>query len=433
MLMGIIQHGWDSRGAANTFSDHLTEWERRIQEYEGESLETFLDGLKIAVMASHALESIRNMVRLAAGPAGQKYRVVRQNMSEFLQFGRIFCKDGRGVESEPSSASATPMDVDAVGKGKGKGCFVCGRPSHAAKDCKLNQGKGKGQGKGKAKRSQPDKNNPAKFEGEFRHCGKKGHKCADCWKRLAEAKDKKVQAVDGVPSTAMVAAVEDTGGIDDAGICGYWSDDDDSGVDTSKAWILSVAGNNMPEDAQFFPLDTACEEHTYPWKFDQGGRDLGSLNVQQLRNANGLSIPSGRKVMVSYHVLVPGGHVTLHAQTPFVQSDVKRPLLSVGKLTRSGAEVKFWSKGSWIDLHTDNGVHRVPVRVKGKTFGLSIQRTNAWIIPETDDAAPYAEVALVDEEIGRGEQPVPAPAAREAVAAPRPEETQGMRLEREAP
>ena len=32
----------------------------------------------------------------------------------------------------------------------------------------------------------------------------------------------------------------------------------------------------------------------------------------------------------------------------FVQSDVKRPLLSVGKLTQSGAEVKFGSEGSWI-------------------------------------------------------------------------------------
>ena len=95
MLMGIMQPGWVSRNAVN-FSDRLTEWERRIQEYEGGSLETFSDGMNIAVMASHAPESIRNVVRLAAGPAGGKYRVVRQNVSEFLQFGRHFGKDGRG-------------------------------------------------------------------------------------------------------------------------------------------------------------------------------------------------------------------------------------------------------------------------------------------------------------------------------------------------
>ena len=159
----------------------------------------------IAVLASHAPESIRNVVRLAAGPAGGKYRVVRQNMSEFLQFGRVFDKDGRGVESEPSSASAVPMDVEAVGKGKGKECFVGGRPGHAAKDCKFNQAMGKAQGKGKAKNAQPDKNTPAKFEGECRHCGKNGHKWADCRKRLAVVKDKKVHAVDGTPSTGTVA------------------------------------------------------------------------------------------------------------------------------------------------------------------------------------------------------------------------------------
>ena len=78
------------------------------------------------------------------------------------------------MESESNSASATPMDVDAVGKGKGKGCFVCGRLGHAAKDCKFNQANGKTQGKGKAKNTPLDTNTPAKFEGECRHCGKKG-------------------------------------------------------------------------------------------------------------------------------------------------------------------------------------------------------------------------------------------------------------------
>ena len=108
--------------------------------------------------------------------------------------------------------------------------------------------------------------------------------------------------------------------------------------------------------------------------------------------------------------------VILHAQTPFVPSDAKRPLLSVGKLTKNGAELKFGSKGSWIDFHTDTGMQRVLVRLKGKTFGLSIQKTDAWIIPETSDSAPHAAVAPVGEEIGRSEAPKPAPAA---AAAPR--------------
>ena len=60
---------------------------------------------------------------------------------QILQFGRTFDKDGRGVESEPSSANATPLVV--LAKGKGKGCFVCGHPGHAAKDCNFNQARSK--------------------------------------------------------------------------------------------------------------------------------------------------------------------------------------------------------------------------------------------------------------------------------------------------
>ena len=345
--------------------------------------------MKIAVLASHAPESIRNVV---------------QNMSVILQFGRVFHKDSRGVESEPSSTNATSMDVDAVDKGNGKGWFVCGRPGHAAKDCKFDQGKGKGQSKGKTKTT-TDKNSPAKFEGECRHCGKKSHKWADCRKRLAVAKDKKVHAVDGAPLSATVKAVEDTGEIDEAGICGSWSDDDDSGVDTSE--------DNMPADAAFFPLDSACEEHTCPWNFAEGARDLGPSNVQ-LKNANGYCT----------FRLLP------------CRATSKRPLLSVGKLTQSGAVQKSSSEakahGLIFTLSLECNVCLCDVRVKGKTLGLSIQKTDAWVIRETSDPAPHAAVAPVDEEIGRAEAPIPPTAAPEVAAAPRAEETQGVRLEREA-
>ena len=78
-------------------------------------------------------------------------------------------------ELEPNSASVTPMDFDAVGKGKGKGCFVCGRPGHAAKDCKLTQGKGKGQTNGESK----------VYDRQERP------QVARLWDRLAETKDEK--------------------------------------------------------------------------------------------------------------------------------------------------------------------------------------------------------------------------------------------------
>ena len=143
-----------------------------------------------------------------------------------------------------------------------------------------------------------------------------------------------LEAVDGTPPIATVAAVKEPQVIDEAGIATNpdgLSRSEDDGVDTSKAWVLGVEGNDKPVDAEFHPLHSACEEHTCPWNFAEGGRDAVSSNVQ-LRNANGLSILSGRRVMVSYDVFGPGGRVILHAQTLFVQNDVKRPLVSVGKL-----------------------------------------------------------------------------------------------------
>ena len=72
------------------------------------------------------------------------------------------------MESEPSSTNRWMLTPLA----KAKGCVVCGRPGHAANDCKLNQGNGKGQSKGKSKSSTTDKNCPVKFEGECRRsCG----------------------------------------------------------------------------------------------------------------------------------------------------------------------------------------------------------------------------------------------------------------------
>ena len=425
--MGIMQLGWDPRNAANLL-DQLTEWERRIREYEGESLETSSDGMKIAVLASHALESIRNVATLAAGAANGNNRAVRRSFCSLAESSTRMVEEWSRSQTVRTRRRWTLWCQQK----QGKGMLRVRTSGSRSEDCKFNQAKGKGQCKGKTKSTSTDKNTPAKFKVECRHCGKKCHKWGRLLEALGSSERQESPRRDGAPSTATVAAVEDTEVIGEAGICGDCSDDENKRDDTNEAWVLSVEGDDKPADAEFLPLDSASEEHTCPWNFAEGGHDLRHSNVH-FRNANGLSIPSDKKVMVSYDVLGPGGRAILHAQTPCVQSDVKkRPLLSVGKLTQSGAEVKFGDKSSWIDLQTDAGVQRVPVRVKGETFGLSIQKTDAWIIPETSDRAPHAVVAPAGEEIGRAEQPNRAPAAQEAAAAPRPEETQDMRFEREA-
>ena len=107
--------------------------------------------MRIAVWASHAPESIWNVVRLAAILANGQYCIVRQNMSEFFQIGPIFDTDGRGVRADPSSGGPTPMEVDKVGKGKGKGCFVLDTRQWTASSIEANA-KVKGQARAMARR-----------------------------------------------------------------------------------------------------------------------------------------------------------------------------------------------------------------------------------------------------------------------------------------
>ena len=129
MLMGIMQLGWDSRRAANT------------QEYEGERLENFSDSMKIAVLASHTLQSIQNVIRLAAGPAG-KYRVVRQNMS-------VFSLDVRQKWSRSGVGSHCKCDTDGRRrrwqKAKERDAVRTSQPCERLQA----QGEGKDQSKGK--------------------------------------------------------------------------------------------------------------------------------------------------------------------------------------------------------------------------------------------------------------------------------------------
>ena len=98
---------------------------------------------------------------------------VPENVRVSAVWPNFFNKDGRGAESKLSSKNATPVDVDAFGKSKRKGCVVCKHPSHAAKDCKVNQNNGKNQSKGKSNGTTTDKSSPAKFESENRHCVEK--------------------------------------------------------------------------------------------------------------------------------------------------------------------------------------------------------------------------------------------------------------------
>ena len=186
---------------------------------------------------------------------------------------------------EPNSASATPMVVNAVGKGKGKNASCWDVPATQRKTASSIKVRARARAK-ERQRVPLTGTAPPSSRVSVATVARKATN------GQSARSVKKDHAVDGAPSTATVAAVEDTKEMDEAGICESWSDDDDSRVDNSEAWVLSVEGNNMPVDAKFLPFNTeflpfnsAFEEHICPWNSAQGGRDLCPSNVQ-LRNAN---------------------------------------------------------------------------------------------------------------------------------------------------
>eukprot|EP00972_Heterocapsa_arctica_P057913 8543973-Heterocapsa_arctica.AAC.1 len=105
---------------ANTdFIDQLTDWERRVRNYEAMSGERMADTLKCAVVSSKAPIKIREFLRQSPVELTADYNQLRSAIRLYLARGRQYSSEGTMIEG---------MDVGAVmpgrsdkGAGKGKG------------------------------------------------------------------------------------------------------------------------------------------------------------------------------------------------------------------------------------------------------------------------------------------------------------------------
>ena len=109
---------------------------------------------------------------------------------------------------------------------------------------------------------------------------------------------------------------------------------------TPEPWVLNVEGNSTLVHG-----------------------DSGPSNVQ-LTNTCGLSTLLGRNVMVSYDGLGSRRTRDIACTNSFRAERSQKASSQCLKAHAERRRVKFGSKGSWIDLHTDSGVQSVPVRVR---------------------------------------------------------------------
>ena len=109
--MDILKPPWDPKSSAGDFVEKLTEWERRITDFENETLERIGDGTRVDTLAMHAPEGIQGVMWMAAGPANGNWKQFRRAVKECIQFGRYFSATGERVGH---ANLPTPMEVDVV-------------------------------------------------------------------------------------------------------------------------------------------------------------------------------------------------------------------------------------------------------------------------------------------------------------------------------
>ena len=150
---------WRSCSLAGTLAVWRTHsWTNSLSGIDGSKS---TDGMKIAVLASHPLESIHMWSDWQQAQRTGSTEWCVRTRQRFSSSAGSSTKMGEELGQNPTVRARHRWTL-TVGKGNGKGYFVCECRGHAAKDRKPNQGRRKGQSKGKGKgQSTTDNNSPA--------------------------------------------------------------------------------------------------------------------------------------------------------------------------------------------------------------------------------------------------------------------------------
>ena len=192
--------------------ESLNRWEKTIGLYRTASGVDISDGILAATVLEHSLESYQHIPEASPFPCA---RIVQRNAWLVTRIRRDVEEVRRdvGIFLRIKLMDQWPMDVDQTravsgfssgkdGKGKSKGKI------------KRKDANGKGNGKkGDKSKDQKPISKPEPFQGYCGYCEKKGHKRADCRKRIADGKLKGGAAEASADNDGDVAAVID---VDDA-------------------------------------------------------------------------------------------------------------------------------------------------------------------------------------------------------------------------
>ena len=206
MLASLITPNWSGTDLERWRSAFM-EWEISIGRYEMQSKEIVSDSLRIAVVSKYAPAEVRLAIRSSQRFIGDEYQKLKSVVLDYVIGGREFAAEDMRFGGQGGNDN---MEIDWIKgkKGKGKGKQDKGKSSWNSEHKGKGKGKSKDKGKGKHGKATPKAAATSAFQGECSHCGKWGHKKADCWKPGGGS----VNALDyesGAPSSASTLRISE--------------------------------------------------------------------------------------------------------------------------------------------------------------------------------------------------------------------------------
>ena len=364
----------------------VTRWENALKELERTEQEQLPEMIKISALTEICSNDVRDMIYQNVDVT-KTYSAMREKVISWVS-NRV----ASGLQSVPMDVGWVDevddeiWNVDAVAAGTQ--CYRCGGKGHMASQCSTPKGKGKGQekgkckGKGKGKGPEKGKGKGATgkgYQGTCWHCGKVGHKAAECWEHRSTAAVNEVGEEEeeeedddekrSVDSVWMIANVEARGGAEERAADGHYLDAEEGGWQTPrkvanrwrrvrfdpKVEVKSYARvgtknywrdltedepveiSNVEEKRMKITVDSGAGVSVWPASWGCPGEKLAGATKTKLEAANGTPIKTYGEKLVKFEM----DGVTGKAGMKFLVSDVQKPLAAVSAIVEAGNEVVF--------------------------------------------------------------------------------------------
>ena len=429
MLAGLLNPKFEDEMVKRQipFMDVLQEWELAIEKYKNQSKQPFPEGMMLSIVMTHAPADVKATLRTSQSAIQGKYENLKALCRGFENSGIVY-----DIRGNPVSGGPAKMDVGAVdggkkgtgkdwwkGKGKdfkGKGKWWKGKKGKGKKGAKGKKGT---EGKGKAGGGSAASSSSAYFNGTCGHCGKWGHKRADCWtlkkkKEAAAAADKEAGGVgameaessnedtpypededhwdwdeewpsdeasgncfgisctgwegsDGIAPEAAVSAGEQPAAEESSNHHPYNSESEEFGI----IGALEKKGQTKKGETILVSWDSGSDEHVCPRWFGNT-EELDTSSVPRLYAINGekLKVLGRRRITMTAYDASGKEHRINNVFT--VGDFVTKPVWSAGKAYKEGVKAVTDPNGSSY-LQLKNGV-RIPLKMEKNSWYAEVDQ-----------------------------------------------------------